>query len=118
MASAADLAEIVSRRSTDLAEVLARHGARFVVVGGTARRLRGGSHGPRDLDVAVLAADVPGLARVLHGLSTPVDAGALGRGRPSSIATGWGPLDAFVVEDLPAADPVDVDGVPVEVARV
>lgn len=114
----ADLADLVSRRSSDLAVVLARHGARFVVVGGTALRLRGGSHRPRDLDVAVLPGDVPGLVDVLHRLSTPVEPRALVRGRPLALATGWGPLDVFIVEDLPPADPIGVDGTDVAVARV
>jgi hypothetical protein len=87
------------------------------VVGGTARRLRGSSHRPRDLDVAVLPDGVPGLARVLRGLATQVEARALLRGRPLSPHTGWGPLDVFAVERLPPADRVVVGGMPVEVAR-
>lgn len=110
--------EGVSRRSTELARVLSQLGGRCVVVGGTARRLRGRRHHPRDLDVTVARADLDSLAAALSVLVPWADLRGLVQGRDASISTGWGQLDVFVVDALPPADGLTVRGVPVQVARV
>jgi hypothetical protein len=115
---AADLSELVCRRSTDLAVALVANGVRFVVVGGTSRWLRGSSARPRDLDIAVVPAEVPRLAGVLASLGTHVRARTMLLGRTVSLATGWGPLDVFVVEVSPPAGRIVVGSVPLAVACV
>ena len=97
-------------RPATLAALLARHGARFVVVGGTARWLTTGSGSPGDLDVVVAASDLPLLASALGAVGAPVVAARLGRGSPTRVDTSWGPLDVFVAEPPPARDVDHDDG--------
>ncbi|MGN6600032.1 MAG: hypothetical protein ACTHMW_12245 [Actinomycetes bacterium] len=107
----------VEERSTELACVLAQLDAGCVVVGGTARRLRGALHRPRDLDIAVARGDVGRLVGAVRALLPATDLRGLEQGSDVRIATAWGPLDVFVVDTLPVADPAVVQGVQLEVAR-
>ena len=100
----------MSDRSTVLAVELVRAGARLVVVGGTARRLLGRRHRPRDLDVVVGDGDVPTLVGALSRLGVVVSAARLHRCRDVALASGWGPLDVFVREALPSGVPVEAAG--------
>lgn len=101
-------------RPVALARELALLGADVVVVGSTARLLRGQAVDPADLDVSVSDECVPSLARALAALGSPVDAGRLSRGRCSRMATAWGPLDVFVGPAARAS--IDIDGVAVAVS--
>ncbi|MEO6999735.1 MAG: hypothetical protein ABI112_16795 [Terracoccus sp.] len=83
-------------RPARLAVELLRQGARFVIVGGTARRLFTGRGTPRDLDVVVDAPDLPRFVTALAGLGAHTSVTILGRAAPSHVATSWGPLDVFV----------------------
>lgn len=83
-----------------LARELTARGARVEVIGGTARRLRGSTHRPRDLDVVVRDEDVDALVRALTALGSPVRAASLRRARAQRVLTAWGPLDVFVRADL------------------
>ena len=85
-------------RPATLATLLVRHGARFVVVGSTARWLTTGTGSPGDLDVVVDATDLPLLAGALGAIGAPVEATRLGRGSPTRVDTSWGPVDVFVAE--------------------
>ena len=100
----------LSRRPVDLAVALVRGGAEVVVVGGTARLLRGEAHRPRDLDVVVAQEAVPALVQALGALGETVCADALLRCGESAVRTSYGPLDVFV-RRRPAASGVLVDGV-------
>ncbi|WP_323095669.1 hypothetical protein [Intrasporangium sp. YIM S08009] len=91
-------------RPATLAALLARHGARFVVVGSTARWLTTDTGSPGDLDVVVDASDLPLLAEALGAIGVPVDAAALARSSPTHVDTSWGPLDVFVAEPPPSRD--------------
>lgn len=62
----------VAGRGIDPAHELAHLGARFVVVGGTARWLRGDTRPPGDLDVVVTDGQVPDLVRALQALGVEV----------------------------------------------
>ena len=84
-------------RPIDLAAALVEAGARLTVSGGTARRLRGAPHRPRDLDVLVAEPDVPGLVDALRTLGVDAEARRLLRSRCSRLDTSYGPLDVFVV---------------------
>lgn len=83
-------------RPARLAVELLRQGARFVVVGGTARRLVTGRGSPGDLDVVVDAADLPRLLAALAVLGVRSSVAVLGRAMPAHVDTSWGPLDVFV----------------------
>jgi hypothetical protein len=83
-------------RSARLAVELLRHGARFVVVGGAARRILTREGSPRDLDVVVDEPDLPCLVAALGGLGVCSSASVLGRAGQSHVDTSWGPLDVFV----------------------
>ncbi|MEW1952262.1 hypothetical protein [Terrabacter sp. NPDC080008] len=85
-------------RPAVLATELLRRGARFVVVGSTARWLTTGHGVPRDLDVAVCRDDLPALAAALGRLGVATTAERLGRAGQSHVDTSWGPLDVFVDE--------------------
>jgi hypothetical protein len=105
-----DLA-VVAARSADLARELTLAGARAVVVGSTARRLRGEAGvTPRDLDVVVDIDDVRRLSAAMRRLG--ID-GVVRRGG-GTVLTGWCPLDVFVVSP-PETVSVVVGGVPVVV---
>lgn len=93
-------------RPVDLAVALTAAGARMVVVGGVARRLRGSQHRPRDLDVVVAPADLPDLVAVTRSLL---------RSGCSRLETSYGLLDVFVGR-APSAAPVLVAGVELPVA--
>ena len=95
-------------RPATLAILLVRHGARFVVVGSTARWLTTGTGSPGDLDVVVDASDLPLLAEALGALGVHVDAAVLARSSPTHVDTSWGPLDVFVAEP-PASREVPFD---------
>jgi hypothetical protein len=103
------------RQPVALARELALLGADVVVVGSTARLLRGFRVDPADLDVAVRDDALPSLVHALAALGSPVDAGRLARGRCVRVSTAWGPLDVFV-GPVPHGPQVDVDGVRVGVA--
>lgn len=101
----------VASRSTDLARRLTTAGARVVVVGSTAQRLRGAADVvPRDLDVVVSAEALPSLGHALHQLGVP--SGNLVRG--GTVRTGWGLLDVFV-DAPPRSIAVPVEGTAVAV---
>jgi NAD(P)-dependent dehydrogenase (short-subunit alcohol dehydrogenase family) len=106
----------LSRRPVDLAVALARAGAEVVVVGGTARLLRGAARAPRDLDVAVAPSAVDGLVGALGSLGVRTTAARLLRCRCSRVRTTYGPLDVFV-GPAPAAGPLAVAGSVLQVAR-
>jgi NADPH-dependent ferric siderophore reductase len=102
----------IARRPAVLAAELARRGADVVVVGGTARWLRGAKQRPRDLDVVVDPASVPALVDALESLAVPVHLTTLLRCRDVRIDTPWGPLDVFV-GPRPTSSTVLVEGVQV-----
>lgn len=83
-------------RPARLAVELRRQGARFVIVGGTARRLLTGQGAPRDLDVVVDAPDLPRLVAALAEVGVKSSVAVLSRTAPSHVDTSWGPLDVFV----------------------
>lgn len=83
-------------RPARLAVELRSHGARFVIVGGTARRLVTGQGAPHDLDVVVDAPDLPRLVAALAEVGVHTSVAILGRAAPSHVDTSWGPLDVFV----------------------
>lgn len=91
-------------RPARLAVELLRQGARFVIVGGTARRVLTGQGAPRDLDVVVDAPDLPRLVAALAVVGVPSSVAALGRAVPSHLDTSWGPLDVFVGAPPPCRD--------------
>ena len=102
-----------------LAAVLVASGARLVVVGGTARRLRGASRRPRDLDIVLAegAASTAAVAAVLARLAT-APSGPEAR-RPLTVDTSLGRLDVVdtvSVHALPVASDVVVLDVAVPVA--
>ena len=103
-------------RRVALALLLVRHGAELVVVGGTARWLRGGPQAPRDLDLAVAEADLPALVDALAHLGVEVSAERLRRSGVVALRTAWGPVDVFVGA-VPPAVPLTVDGCTLAVAR-
>lgn len=96
----------LAERSTVLAHELVRHGAHFIVVGGTARWLEGDPRPPRDLDVVVTDDQIPDLVRALHALGVEIAEARLARSRTVSLCTAWGPLDVFVVAQ-PASSPME-----------
>lgn len=108
---------LIAERSAELAVRLVAEGARFVIVGSTARRLRGAGVCPGDLDVAVTPQDLPNLAQPLATLGAHLGP-RLPNAGPVTVHTPWGPLDVFVTEALPPAETVTVHGVRLEVARV
>jgi hypothetical protein len=84
-------------RTVTLAAELASLGARFVVVGSTARLLRGERPArPADLDVVVEEADVDPLVAALHAIGVATSAPPILRCRHVRLLTGWGPLDVVV----------------------
>ena len=93
------------RRPATLATLLSGHGARFVVVGSTARWLTTGTGSPGDLDIVLDASDLPLLTSALGALGVTVDAKILVHSSPTRVDTSWGPLDVFV-GDPPPAHPV------------
>ena len=102
-----------------LAAVLVASGARLVVVGGTARRLRGASRRPRDLDIVLAegATSTAAVAAVLARLAT-APSGPEAR-RSLTVDTSLGRLDVVdtvSVHALPAASDVVVLDVAVPVA--
>ncbi|GAA5016894.1 hypothetical protein GCM10023258_02850 [Terrabacter aeriphilus] len=97
-------------RPAALATELLRHGARFVVVGSTARRLTTGEGTPHDLDVTVCRGDLPRLAAALAGLGVTTTVERLGREGQSHVDTSWGPLDVFVDDDVAARELAYVRG--------
>jgi len=92
-------------RSALLAAELAGNtpSAKAVVVGGTARWLRGRDGWPRDLDLVVASQDVPGLATALTAVRVIIAPATLLRFRNVSLQTAWGPLDLFVAPPPPYA---------------
>lgn len=102
-------------RPVDLAVALTAAGARMVVVGGVARRLRGSQHRPRDLDVVVAPADLPDLVDALRALGVDAVTRSLLRSGCSRLETSYGLLDVFVGR-APSAAPVLVAGVELPVA--
>lgn len=100
-------------RQVRLAALLAEGGASFVVVGGTARHLRGDPRRPRDLDVVVLPGALDGLAQAVTALGgSPLRPGP----SPRRVDTPWSPVDVFVEDDLPAWTTVAVGDVELRVA--
>lgn len=91
-------------RPARLAVELLRQGARFVIVGGTARRLLTKQGAPRDLDVVVDTPDLSRLVAALAAMGVPSSVAVLGRASPSHLDTSWGPLDVFVGAPPPGRD--------------
>lgn len=83
-------------RAVRLAALLRAGGARFEVVGSTARYLAGDPRAPRDLDVAVRPDDVEALAAALAGVGAVLDPARACRLRVLRVDTSYGPLDVFV----------------------
>jgi hypothetical protein len=83
-------------RSVLPATELARAGARVVVVGGTARRLRDWRDRPRDLDVVVDPRHVAPLVTSLGRLGAAASTRSVLRCGDVHLDTAWGPLDDFV----------------------
>lgn len=106
----------LSQRPVDLAVALVRAGAELVVVGGTASRLRGAAHAPRDLDVAVEPCAVDSLIAALGSLGVRTTSARLLRCGCSRVPTAYGPLDVFV-GPTPASASLIVDGSVLRVAR-
>jgi hypothetical protein len=106
----------IGDRPLELARQLVRCGAVIVVVGGAARRLRGGAELARDLDLVVEPVDVDALVLALARCGTRVTRASLLRCRDVSLATAWGPVDVFVAVAPPALV-VSVGDVDVRVAR-
>lgn len=104
-------------RSVALAVELTRAGGRLVVVGGTARALRGSGTRARDLDVRVADDDVPPLVHALDALGVEVGERQLRRGRTVSLDTAWGPLDIFVGPGNGRESSVEVAGTELMVSR-
>ena len=77
-------------RPVALAVALTGAEARLVVVGGTARHLRGSAHRPRDLDVVVAARDVPRLVETLRLLGVDSGAARILRSGCSRLETSYG----------------------------
>lgn len=111
------MGNLIAERSAELAITLTAYGARFVVVGSTARRLRGCDLCPGDLDVVVVPGELSGLAGALHEVGVTF-ARRFGRVGPVTVTTPWCPLDVFVADTHPAAGTTTVAGVPLVVARV
>lgn len=103
--------DLADRPRALAAELLAA-GARFTIVGGLAKRLRGLPHRPRDLDIAVAETDLDALRHALEavGASVPV---RLRSG--SRCTTAWGCIDVFIGE-VRATHDVQIDGHPVRIA--
>ena len=100
----------LAQRPIELARRLALDGVEFVVVGGTARRLLGDPHAPRDLDVVVSDVDEVLRSVARWGSTAPT------RGRaPFRLWTCLGPLDVFMGRTR-AVRTVAVDGVDLLVA--
>jgi hypothetical protein len=83
-------------RAVRLAALLRTAGARFQVVGSTARHLAGDPRVPRDLDVTVMPEDVDALADALARVGAALDPGRARRLRTVRVNTSYGPLDVFV----------------------
>jgi hypothetical protein len=94
-------------RPAKLAVQLRRYGARFVVVGSTARWLVTGEGSPRDLDVVVEARDLPRFTAALEGLGAGGSHALAPESSQLHVDTSWGPLDVFV--GLPRSRPVAVE---------
>ena len=77
----------VAGRSVALAVELVCRGAKFVVVGGTARWLTEGSRQPRDLDVAVDDEEVPTLVSALAQVGVHISCAMLLRCRQVGLAS-------------------------------
>lgn len=82
----------LSWRPVALACALVDAGADLVVVGGTARHLRGQPHCPRDLDVAVT--ELASLLTALSRFGVRADLRGVTRG-VVRVDTALGPLDVF-----------------------
>ena len=106
----------LSGRPVDLAVALVQAGADVVVVGGTARRLTGAAHVPRDLDLAVDPSRVDSLVGALGSLGVRTTAARLLRCGCSRVLTTYGPLDVFVAPP-PASASFAVAGSVLQVAR-
>lgn len=111
----------MSSASTDrgqvlLAVLLVEAGAGLVVVGSTARYLRGGRPAPRDLDVVVHRDDRSALDAALAAVAARPSRALAVDLSPQRFETAWSPVDVFVEDVLPTHVEVDVDGVRVRVA--
>ena len=101
-----------------MAVELAARGADFVVVGGTARWLRGATRWPRDLDIAVAEDRSHTLVRALADLGVDLSIGRLHRCGTVRVDTAWCELDVFVAARAPAVGGLLVDGCELAVADV
>ena len=102
-------------RQVQLALLLAERGARFVIVGSTARHLHGAARLPKDLDLVVARIDAPVLEGALRRLASGGQLRPDGAS-PQGVLTSWSPVDVFLEDDLPAWHPVEVDGTELRVA--
>ncbi|WP_345482209.1 hypothetical protein [Amnibacterium soli] len=93
-----------------LALLLTEAAAAFVIVGGTARLLRGDRHTPSDLDVAATSDQSVRLSIALRALSPGPRAPQPKKVGPWRVITSWSPLDVFVEDDLPAWHTIEIDG--------
>lgn len=85
-------------RPVALALELEALGASFVVVGSTARAVRGLDVRPADLDVVVRLRDVDAFVVAVRALGGDLTAARLRRCRDVHVDTAWGPLDVFVTD--------------------
>lgn len=104
---------LLADRSVALAVSLHRAGARFTVVGGTARWLLGARLPPADLDLVVAPLSLPALRASLQALGADVPRRLRSGTR---CRTTWGPVDVFVDERTPAHRDVVVLGASLRVA--
>ena len=103
-------------RQVQLALLLAEADARFVIVGGTARLLRGTPHTPNDLDIVVSPTEIAKVEAALAELRRAGQQLLRGGGSPQRVLTSWAPVDVFVKDDLPTWHTVEIDGTRLRVA--
>lgn len=103
-------------RQVQLSLLLAEDGARFVIVGSTARLLRGATRTPRDLDIVALPMDRSSVATVLARLTVPGVPLRPDSPSPQRLITSWSPVDVFLQDEPPDFHTVEIDGTTLQVA--
>lgn len=103
-------------RQVQLALLLVEADARFVIVGGTARLLRGTPHTPKDLDIVVSPTEIGRAEAVVADLRIAGQRLLRGGGSPQRVWTSWSPMDVFVEDGLPGWHMVEIDGTRLRVA--
>lgn len=98
-------------RQVQLALLLVDVGARFVIVGSTARHLENSAARlPRDLDLVVARSDVPMFVSLLSGIADTGRPLRPAGGSPQRVMTSWTPVDVFLDDALPARHTVAIGG--------